>query len=313
MNSPVMITMPDVARRLHPTPQGALDRVGMSNVRLPVTIRDAGVEQRALASARVYVDLRDPLAKGIHMSRLYLLLEEHASSRVLDVAALRALLGALLGSHGELSSQASTTFDFEFERRRSSLLSGHHGWNVYPTKLQASLKDGATTVDLGVRLTYSSTCPCSAALARQLIQRAFADRFGTDRPLCFDEVSDWLGTEQGIVATPHSQRSFADVTVRLAGSVRELPIGRLIDGLEDALGTPVQTAVKREDEQEFARLNGQNLMFCEDAARRLVAWLEQDPELSDYLVRIDHHESLHAHDAQAVVVKGVPNGFRVDG
>jgi glyoxylate/hydroxypyruvate reductase A len=31
----------------------------------------------------------------------------------------------------------------------------------------------------------------------------------------------------------------------------------------------VQTAVKREDEQEFARLNAQHPMYCEDAARRL--------------------------------------------
>ena len=37
--------------------------------------------------------------------------------------------------------------------------------------------------------------------------------------------------------------------------------------MEAALGTPVQTAVKREDEQAFARLNGRNLMFCEDAPR----------------------------------------------
>ena len=42
-----------------------------------------------------------------------------------------------------------------------------------------------------------------------------------------------------------------------------------IDRIESSLKTPVQAAVKREDEQEFARLNGQNLMFCEDAARRL--------------------------------------------
>ena len=36
----------------------------------------------------------------------------------------------------------------------------------------------------------------------------------------------------------------------------------------DELKTPVQAAVKREDEQEFARLNGQNLMFCEDVLSR---------------------------------------------
>ncbi len=49
----------------------------------------------------------------------------------------------------------------------------------------------------------------------------------------------------------------------------------LITQMEDAIGTPVQTAVKREDEQAFAKLNAENLLFCEDAARRLKHALEQ--------------------------------------
>ncbi|CAH2810686.1 MAG: GTP cyclohydrolase I (EC type 2 [uncultured Caballeronia sp.] len=48
-----------------------------------------------------------------------------------------------------------------------------------------------------------------------------------------------------------------------------LGLTHLIDRIEQALGTPVQTAVKRADEQAFVALNGQNLMFVEDAARRV--------------------------------------------
>ena len=55
----------------------------------------------------------------------------------------------------------------------------------------------------------------------------------------------------------------------LNDEAQEFPITDLVDLVENSLKTPVQAAVKREDEQEFARLNGQNLMFCEDAARRL--------------------------------------------
>ena len=66
--------------------------------------------------------------------------------------------------------------------------------------------------------------------------------------------------------------------------------------MENALGTPVQTAVKRADEQAFAALNGQNLMFVEDAARRI------EVALADYKkpeVHVRHIESLHPHDAVA--------------
>jgi GTP cyclohydrolase I len=71
----------------------------------------------------------------------------------------------------------------------------------------------------------------------------------------------------------------------------------------------VQTAVKREDEQQFALLNGQNLMFVEDAGRKLKGALGADPRLQDFWVRVEHHESLHAHDAVGVFTKGVENGY----
>ena len=98
----------------------------------------------------------------------------------------------------------------------------------------------------------------------------------TARPLSTRVVHDWLASERGLAATPHAQRSRADVRVELRPAFDELPLAALIDAVEQALGTPVQTAVKREDEQAFARLNAENLMFCEDAARRVAAALAAD-------------------------------------
>jgi GTP cyclohydrolase I len=73
----------------------------------------------------------------------------------------------------------------------------------------------------------------------------------------------------------------------------------LIDLIEEALGTPVQAAVKRVDEQEFARRNGANPLFCEDAARQVAAALAAEPRVFAHHVRVDHHESLHPHNAVA--------------
>src|SRR3546814_18432134 len=67
----------------------------------------------------------------------------------------------------------------------------------------------------------------------------------------------------------------------------------LVDAIEAALGTPVQTAVKREDEQAFARLNAENLMFCEDAARRVAAALPADERIERFDATVPHFESLH--------------------
>ena len=146
-------------------------------------------------------------------------------------------------------------------------------------------------------------------LARQLIQEQFEADFAAGKPLDREAVLAWLGTEQGIRATPHSQRSFATVKLRLVPSFSDFPIVEIIDRIENALKTPVQTAVKRVDEQAFALLNGQNLMFCEDAARRIQDALEQDERISDFWLRASHHESLHPHDAVAVATKGVAGGY----
>jgi GTP cyclohydrolase I len=159
-----------------------------------------------------------------------------------------------------------------------------------------------------VDVTYSSTCPCSAALARQLIQEKFTEDFAAGEALDHAAVLAWLGSEQGIVATPHSQRSMARVRVKLAPGF-DFPITDVIDLVERALQTPVQTAVKREDEQAFARLNGQNLMFCEDAARRVQQALDADERLTDFWVRASHFESLHPHNAVAVASKGIAGGY----
>jgi GTP cyclohydrolase I len=164
-----------------------------------------------------------------------------------------------------------------------------------------------------VTVAYSSTCPCSAALARQLVQERFRRDFSGRDVVTQEAVDAWLGLEASIVATPHAQRSYAvlevelDPTAALAG--RGPWFTDLIDLVEAALKTPVQAAVKREDEQEFARLNGTNLMFCEDAGRRLKAGLDRDVRLTDWRVEAVHVESLHPHNAVAVVTKGVPGGF----
>lgn len=301
--------MPDIASHAHQQPQGTLDWVGMSGIHQPFTVRDAGQISQVHGEAQVYVDLADPQAKGIHMSRLFLQLEAMASGEPLTPRTLHGLLSELLASHDDLSTRAFVEIRFQHFVRRQALKSDNSGWASYPVRIRAQLRDGRPYVELGVDVTYSSTCPCSAALSRQLIQQQFEKDFASGGKVDADAVRAWLGTEQGIVATPHSQRSVAEVLTTLADDLEEFPITDLVDLLEGTLKTPVQAAVKREDEQEFARLNGQNLMFCEDAGRKLKGALLEDARVEDFWVRINHYESLHGHDAVAVVTAGLPEGY----
>lgn len=303
--------MPDIANHTTAQTEGKLDWVGMSNIEMPVMVASKDEAER-LVSAHVdaLVNLNDPTAKGIHMSRLYLLLDELSVNGVLDYQSLVTLLDNFITSHEELSDNAKVAFRFDYHLRRKSLISGKEGWKAYPVTLTGRLNKGKLTIELSVDVRYSSTCPCSAALARQLIQKSFKDKFFESPETNIEAIHEWLGTTEGIVATPHSQRSVAEVKVKLNAQTSEFPITDIVDIIEEALQTPVQAAVKREDEQEFARLNGQNLMFCEDAARRLQHAMNAQTRFDDFWLRINHLESLHAHDAVSITTKGIAGGYQ---
>lgn len=286
------LTLPDIAAQTqqHAIP---LDWVGMCGIALPIQFEGRSVAAMADAG----VSLVDGTSRGIHMSRLYLSLEA-LEQQALTPLAIRRLLATFLSSHEGLSSTAHLRLGFDHLLKRAALVSPLAGWKSYAVTVEAKIENEMFHVELSVRVPYSSTCPCSAALARQLIQGQFQADFG-GKEVSHEAVLQWLGSTQGIVATPHSQRSEALVRVRLQDNLDRLPITELIDRIESSLGTAVQTAVKRADEQAFALANGQNLMFCEDAARRLHLALRQLSWCSAFNLRVEHAESLHAHDAVA--------------
>jgi len=306
--------MPDIANEARPAAAGHLAWVGMGDIEAPVQLVSSdGTATTAPARINAFVNLHRPDVRGIHMSRLYLHVDRHLAAEPLTPGGLRRLLRDFLDSHADLSDRAMVDLRFDHLVRRKALVSDNTGWKAYPVRIRATLDRHAFDLEMEARVTYSSTCPCSAALARQLVQEQFRKDFPADGAVDAEAVLRWLGTEQGIMATPHSQRSHADVKVKLGAGFSEFPIIDLVDVIEGALKTPVQTAVKREDEQAFARLNGQNLMFCEDAARRMQQALSADERIVDFWARASHLESLHPHDAVAVAVKGVEGGFGPNG
>jgi len=290
--------LPDIASDRVAKNHGALDWVGMDAIDLPIRVVDGDSDVRVTAHVSAEVDLRGDASRGIHMSRLYVALDA-AFAEPISPAMLHALLREFLASHVGLSTRARVRITFDHFLRRPALASEHSGWRRYPVVVTAMLEGDAFALDVAFDVVYSSTCPASTALARQLVAEDFGRAFPANLPLDREAALRWLAGEHGMRATPHSQRSTAGIRVRLDPATATLPFTALIERAEAALGTPVQTAVKRIDEQAFARRNGENPMFCEDAARRLQAVFDAEPGVRDFHLRVAHHESLHAHDAVA--------------
>lgn len=301
-------TLPDVANDPHHEGAAALAWVGMQGLTTPLQLDADPAQLRCgVATVDAWVNMPAGISRGIHMSRLYASIEQSLANEPLGLDGLRRLLQSFVETHADISQRARIGLQFDLLARRKALLSARFGWKTYPCRIDARLVDGAMKLELQCRIGYSSTCPASAALARQLVERDFGEHFG-NQDVSVPAARQWLASGAGMGATPHAQRSEARVRVQL-NPEGELPFMTLVDQVEAALGTPLQTAVKRQDEQAFARLNGRNLMFCEDAARRIHASLDADPRYLDFAIRCSHFESLHPHDAVAIAVKGVENGF----
>lgn len=260
-----------------------LSWVGMNAIELPVRVATVINGKKSVihvpARADFHVNLESRESRGIHMSRLYKLISDLVVEHDLDYTLLERLTRESLKTHAGLSTRARVSVKFELPLQRKSLKSGLLGWRSYPITMTV-VQDGPRYRHfLKCQILYSSTCPASTALAEQLQFAEEKDKF---------------------VATPHAQRSQAQVTVELD---RDLQPSELIDVLENAVGTPVQTLVKRQDEQEFAKLNAENTMFCEDAARRIYRALDRHSKIVDFKGQVQHFESLHPHDAIAVFQK----------
>jgi GTP cyclohydrolase I len=305
--------LPDVAAQRYSNASAALDWVGMRALQLPIRLNDAADAPTLIACVDIAVNLPDPQQRGIHMSRLYAELDRLLGAQAPTPARLRALLQAMLDTHAGLATGARVRVAFDLPLRRPALRSDAAGWRAYPVWLSAQRDAVGDALECGVSVTYASTCPASAALARASVASAFAQAAG-EQGVAFDAIrtAEWLRERGASAATAHAQRSTLRVRVRYANHAPAFAVEQLIDDLERALGTPVQTAVKRVDEQAFAELNGANTMFCEDAARRAHAALSANSCLADFALMAIHHESLHAHDAYAGASKGLAQGLRPD-
>ncbi len=296
INSP---TAPDIATSSRPKVAGRLDWVGMEKISTPVRLRLPSQELVVIpATVDVGVSLDQAQARGIHMSRLFAAVQERLMGEGLSLSGLKRLLVDLLRGQEGLSQTGRLKVSLEVPLKQAALVSGKEGWRQYPVALEVEGSEDRSECRMTVEVLYSSTCPCSAALAESSFRDEFMQAFGNRPSLTPLEFEHWL-IENGWVATPHAQRSRAEVTVQMANSEFAPEPWQLIEVIEAALGTPVQAAVKRVDEQEFARRNAENLMFCEDAARIIKAELEKDGRFSDFWLTVEHQESLHAHNAVA--------------
>ena len=254
----------------------AIQHVGISNFRLPLRYhtRDNGdltLETSVTGTVSLEAD-----KKGINMSRIMRSFYGHAEKTF----SFEVIEAALDDYKNDLESiDARIQMRFSFPMKVDSLRSGLSGYQYYDIALELIERDGVRLKVVHLDYLYSSTCPCSL------------------------ELSEHARRTRGQLATPHSQRSVARLSV-VVNEGKCLWFEDLIDMCRRAVPTETQVMVKREDEQAFAELNAANPIFVEDAARLFAERLIADPRVGDFRIVASHQESLHSHDAVSILTEG---------
>ena len=252
-----------------------ISHVGISGFRLPIRyrMRDGG-EQVLETHVTGTVGLSQD-RKGINMSRIMRSFYA-AADRAVGFDVIDDVLRIYQDDHAH--TDARIALSTRIPLRVGSLRSGLDGYQYYALTHEVSDRAGSRLRMLHLDYVYSSTCPCSL------------------------ELSEHARQVRGQLATPHSQRSVARLSMVLKSA--DLWPEDVIDMCRRAVPTETQVMVKREDEQAFAELNAANPIFVEDAVRLFAKELSVDPRIGDYRVVASHQESLHSHDAVALITCG---------
>ncbi|GHC45003.1 GTP cyclohydrolase FolE2 [Gemmobacter tilapiae] len=253
-----------------------IQHVGISNFRLPIRYRTRSGGDRMLETSVTGTVSLEADQKGINMSRIMRSFYAHAD----ETFSMGVIEAALQDYKRDLGSfDARIQMRLSFPMQVESLRSGLKGWQYYDIALELVEKAGIRKKIIHLDYVYSSTCPCSL------------------------ELSEHARQTRGQLATPHSQRSVARISVELQdGPV--LWFEDLIELARAGVPTETQVMVKREDEQAFAELNAANPIFVEDAARSFAAALQGDARVGDFRIVASHQESLHSHDAVSLLTEG---------
>lgn len=264
-----------------------IDFVGINGFHLPIRIKQKdGGTQEVTASISGSVSL-DAVNRGINMSRIIRTFYKSAD-QVYDINDLEKVLRDY---QKDLKSfDAHILMSFKYRIWQDALVSKRDdgtpegGWQYYNITFDTNLDHtGEFKRIVHFDYIYSSACPCST------------------------ELSLYNAYQEGVYCIPHSQRSIAHLSLELNGGL--LWIEDILDMCRKAIPTETQVFVKRADEGNFAWLNGANVIFVEDAIRKLHSVLNEDSRISDFKVICSHRESLHSHDAIAVITKGKPNSI----
>ena len=238
-----------------------IDRVGVKGLRYPMQIRD---KARTLQHTIATVALTVDLPhhfKGTHMSRFVEVLNEFGPE--LHVDNIHTILRELRERLD--SEKAHVDFEFPFFLEKKAPVTGAVGLMDYVARFAATIEGDAIDFVLTVLVPVTTLCPCSKAIS---------------------------------VHGAHNQRGLVTFALRFTEPIWIEDLIRLV---EDCASCELYSLLKRPDEKAVTERAYENPVFVEDLVRAIAARADQEKRITWYRVEAENFESIHNHNAYALV------------
>lgn len=249
-----------------------IDRVGVKGLRYPMQVRD---KAHAIQHTIATASLTVDLPhhfKGTHMSRFIEVLNECGPE--LHVDKIHFILRELVQRLD--SEKAHVEFEFPFFLEKRAPVTGAVGLMDYAARFSATLESNAVDFVLTVLVPVTTVCPCSKAISAR---------------------------------GAHNQRGLVTFALRFTEPIWIEDLIRLV---EDCASSELYSLLKRPDEKAVTERAYDHPVFVEDLVRAIAARADREPRIIWYRVEAENFESIHHHNAYALVEKrkGASEGDR---
>lgn len=265
--------IPDIQEVREGFPKRKIKKVGIRNVQVPINVvrKDDSINS-STGYISLYTNLNENV-KGSNMSRYRIIAEEYLLGKnIMLHDYVRQLLEALRDRLEATESFIKIKFDYFLVNKAPA--SGVESFMNYKCGIEGKTKeDGSQDLYLTVQVPYTSCCPCSK------------------------EISNYGA---------HNQRSFADIKVKLIDG-EMCWIEDIIKIVEKNASAPIINTLKRIDESYQTEKMYEDPVFVEDMVRKVAEDFDAellDKNIDDYAIVVNHQESIHLHDACAIITAG---------
>lgn len=245
----------------------AIDQVGVSDLRYPIHVTDdQGNPFPTVAKISMSVHLPHHF-KGTHMSRFLEVLSKHEGE--VTSRTLPEILHDLKDSLD--AEEAHIEVAFTYFVTKKAPVSGSSAKVGCDCVFKGASNGSEDDLVLCVTVPVTTLCPCSK------------------------EISEYGA---------HNQRGYVTLEVRpkrKGNSCEFILIEELIEIAEKSGSAPVYALLKRTDERHVTMQAYENPVFVEDVVRNAAELLSADKRVASFTVKAVNHESIHDHNAFAVI------------